>query len=166
MATPKRKDSIKEILKKHPCAGNKYALGHGEGRPGLDSDEELIEFGKMMLKEIESHPDWWFIQDFAVHAKMSSKSLYNHADRKVFKEYYEQAKEILGLRLVRATGKVDKNGKLCGLHPALAPRFISTYFHDVKATEKELKKEVSDQLKEAITVMYKGRMDGAGDAKR
>lgn len=165
MAAAKRKDSIKEIIKQPHLKHSEKDLQRQQGHPPLDSDKDLIEFGKTMLREIEKHPDWWFIQDFASYAKMSSKALYNHADRNCFKEYYARAREILGLRLVRVTGKVDEKGRLCGLHPQLAPRFISTYFHDVKATEKELKREVADQLKEVVNVVYKGKMDGAGKSK-
>lgn len=148
---------------KHPTMiGNKFAEGHGCGRPPETSDEELIQLGQDMLKAIEEHPDWWFLQDYAVYAKRPSRDLYDFADRKVFSKYYDRAKEILGLRIIRITGKVDEKGRLIGLHPALANRFVNVYFRDVKAVEKEMKKDNLEAAKQLVTLINKGQMDDSG----
>lgn len=137
--------------------GNKNALGNKKpsGRPPfLFTDEELIEMGKQMLKDIEAHPDWLFIQEYAETKEMCLQDLYNLRDRVVFKHYYDRAKSILGARIVKTSGKTDDKGKFTGLHPSLANRFVHTYFKDVQETDIAMKK-ADNETKQFVLVKEK-----------
>lgn len=130
--------------------GNQYAKGHGYGRPPEVSDEDLIEIGKEMVKWFKDTPDAIFIQEFAIHKELPVTKLFHwNEQREVFKSYYDKARAICGVRQVKGAGKEH------GLQHGIAQRFMTTYFADVKRTEKELSQR-EDSERQPIIVQVRG----------
>lgn len=139
--------------------GNKFGVG-SPGRTPIVSDEDLIELGKCMIKEILENEDWVFVQEFATSHLIPPNDLFNFANnRAVFKEYYDVARSILGHRIAKDSGKLDENRAPKGLHPSIAQRFLTTYFRDVKSTERELKQDTGNAIGAALRLIDKGTMD-------
>lgn len=153
----------KEVQRPH-LLNNKFAVGNKGGRPPHFTDEELIELGREMIEQVRNNPDWIFIQEFAIYKQMSPLVLFELGRKAVFAEYYDYARSILGVRIVKNAGKQNEKGQLQGLHPSIAQRFLNTYFRDVKDTEMEMKKEDVKNAQKAISILYKGTMDVSSDA--
>lgn len=130
--------------------GNQFAKGHGCGRPPDTSDKELVELGKEMVEWFMDNPDAIFIQEFAIHKNLPVTKLFHWNDqREIFRSYYERARAICGVRQVKGAGKEH------GLQHGIAQRFMTTYFTDVKRTEKELAQR-DEVEKQPIIVQVRG----------
>jgi hypothetical protein len=114
-------------------------------------DDELIKLGKEMVKFYKDDKDACFIQDFAIHIGMPSRKLYTLAERVLFTDYYEEAKDICAKRIAKGAGKPD------GLNAAIAQRFLNAYFHDVKQVELDLIKSKKDAETQPTIIHYHGR---------
>ena len=141
--------------KKRPdMIGNQYAKGISHGRPPESfPDDELIEIGKEMVEWFENNELALFMQEFAIHRKIPFRKLYALAERKVFADYYESAKNICAKRIAKEAGKPN------GLKEGIAQRFLACYFHDLKQTEKELKDPSAKDVAAVIQVIRQGVKD-------
>lgn len=130
--------------------GNKYAVGnignpYSKGVPALTSDEDLICLGQHMVSWFKANPDEYLVQAYCMANNVRSRSVtYWGFQRECFKEYYDAVRDICGYRIVTRCGK-DK-----GVHPALALRFLSMYFTDLKEHEREIKEEAQKQTEKIL----------------
>lgn len=115
--------------------GNQYAKNNlRSGRPPRKewTDEILTNLGEEMVKWFKENKEAYWIQDFAQHKEIPSRTLYKLGEREVFRDYYERAKDICSIRIAKEAGQPK------GLNVGIAQRFINAYFYDVREIEIEL----------------------------
>ncbi len=114
--------------------GNKYAVGHGRGRPRTvcPEDDELITLGKELLawchddeENKKLHVSQWYSGE-----KLILESVWvRMVEKEVFRVYYETALRYLSIKYLDGT-----------INPTIAGRFLRLYFGDLRKSDNELLK--------------------------
>ena len=138
--------------------GNKYAKGHGCGRPKKWIPEEEAE----LLLEWVKDEDNWILRGFAAYRGYAQQTMWKLAeDNEVFNDALNIAKNIISIR--RETMCNFKE-----LDTTLYHRYASIYDYKLKAHDLEMKANAQEALGRGMAtpiIIDKGSMDKAKDAK-